>query len=145
MHSGMHLQRKTGKWPALYPQAAQRGAKIFVGRGRCNVCHVGPRFTSSEFHNAGVPYFIAPNQVDPGRFGGIAAVKSNPWNLASRHNDDPTKTGAWATQRVARLHRNFGEFRIPTLRNLTATGPYMHNGSLPTLDRVGAPLLGNKH
>jgi cytochrome c peroxidase len=37
---------------------------------------------------------------------------------------------------VAQLHRNFGEFKIPTLRGLTDTAPYMHNGSLPTLERV---------
>ena len=130
------LAVKNWKAAAEYPLVAQRGAKIFAGRGRCNVCHVGPRFTSGEFHDAGVPYFIAPGRVDPGRFNGITAVKRNPWNLSSRHNDDQEKTGAWATKQVTRLHRNFGEFRIPTLRNLTATAPYMHNGSLPTLERV---------
>ena len=33
-------------------------------------------------------------------------------------------------------HRNFGEFRTPTLRNLAVTAPYMHNGSLATLRDV---------
>jgi cytochrome c peroxidase len=119
-----------------YPIAAQRGARIFVGRGRCNVCHFGPRFTSGEFHDAGVPYFIGPSKVDPGRHKGISLVKRSPWNLAGKYNDGATKSGAWATQQVAQLHRNFGEFKIPTLRGLTDTAPYMHNGSLPTLERV---------
>ena len=39
-------------------------------------------------------------------------------------------------RQVEQLHRNFGEFRIPTLRGLVATAPYMHDGSLPTLQRV---------
>jgi cytochrome c peroxidase len=33
-------------------------------------------------------------------------------------------------------HRNFGEFRTPSLRNLAVTAPYMHNGSLATLRDV---------
>lgn len=116
--------------------AAQRDVRIFVGWGRCNVCHFGPRFTSGEFHDAGVPYFIGPSKVDPGRHKGISLVKRSPWNLAGKYNDDATKSGAWATQQVEQLHRNFGEFKIPTLRGLTHTAPYMHNGSLPTLERV---------
>ena len=130
------LAREDWEAAARYPAGARRGAKIFVGRGRCSVCHFGPRFTSGEFHDAGVPYFIAPGKVDPGRYKGIAGVKQSLWNLAGRFNDDPKKAGAWATQQVVQLHRNFGEFKIPTLRGLTATAPYMHNGSLPTLERV---------
>jgi cytochrome c peroxidase len=37
---------------------------------------------------------------------------------------------------VEPLHRNWGEFRVPSLRNVAATGPYMHNGSLATLPDV---------
>jgi cytochrome c peroxidase len=37
---------------------------------------------------------------------------------------------------VALEHRNFGEFRVPSLRNVARTAPYMHNGSLATLRDV---------
>lgn len=130
------LSRQDWAAAARYPKAALRGAKMFVGRGKCNVCHFGARFTSGEFHDAGVPYFIAPGVVDPGRHQGIAGVKSSAWNLAGKYNDDPHKAGAWATRQVRQLHRNFGEFKIPSLRGLVATAPYMHDGSLPTLERV---------
>ena len=33
-------------------------------------------------------------------------------------------------------HRNWGEFRVPSLRNVAETAPYMHNGSLATLEAV---------
>ena len=33
-------------------------------------------------------------------------------------------------------HRNFGEFRVPGLRNVALTAPYMHNGSLASLRDV---------
>lgn len=119
-----------------YPQAAQRGAALFVGRGKCNVCHVGPRFTNGEFADAGVPYFIEPGRVDTGRHGGIAKLKDSPFNLTGRFNDDPQRAGAWATQHVAELHTNFGAFKVPPLRNLTRTAPYMHDGSRATLANV---------
>jgi cytochrome c peroxidase len=31
---------------------------------------------------------------------------------------------------------DMGKFKIPTLRNVALTAPYMHDGSLPTLDAV---------
>jgi cytochrome c peroxidase len=33
-------------------------------------------------------------------------------------------------------HRNWGEWKIPSLRNLVQTAPYMHDGSLATLREV---------
>jgi cytochrome c peroxidase len=121
---------------AAYPQAAQRGAALFVGRGKCNFCHVGPAFSNGEFSDAGVPYFIEPGRVDPGRHGGIVKLKASPYSLTGRHNDDPARTTAWATRHVAELHTNFGAFKVPSLRNLIRTAPYMHDGSRATLADV---------
>lgn len=121
---------------AKFPAAAQRGAKLFVGRGKCHFCHVGPAFTNGEFSDAGVPYFIEPGRVDPGRHGGIAKLKSSRFNLTGAFNDDQRPEVTWATRHVAPLHSNFGEFKVPSLRNLTRTAPYMHNGSRATLADV---------
>jgi cytochrome c peroxidase len=33
-------------------------------------------------------------------------------------------------------HRNFGEFKVPSLRNAALTAPYMHDGQLATLADV---------
>ena len=41
-----------------------------------------------------------------------------------------------ATRHVEQQHRNWGEFRVPSLRNVARTAPYMHNGSLATLADV---------
>lgn len=56
---------------ASYPEAAQRGLQLFIGRGNCVLCHNGPRFSNNEFHDAGVPYFLNETEVDEGRFGGL--------------------------------------------------------------------------
>ena len=118
-----------------YPEAAQRGLRIFVGRGNCSACHFGPTFTNGEFHDTGVPFFIKGG-VDPGRHGGIRKLVANPLNLLGGHNDDRSGASAVKTRQVALEHRNFGEFKVPSLRNVAQTAPYMHNGSLATLADV---------
>jgi cytochrome c peroxidase len=121
---------------ARYPLAAQRGLAIFIGKGRCDVCHVGARFSNGEFHDVGVPHFIGQGQVDAGRFDGIRKLQANRYNLLGPYNDDPTRATAISTRHVAAEHRNFGEFKVPSLRNVARTAPYMHNGSLATLADV---------
>lgn len=121
---------------ATYPRAAQRGLQLFVGKGKCSFCHTGPLFSNGEFHDAGVPYFIEPGRVDSGRHDGIKSIKSSPFTLAGAYTDDEEKSGAWAVQQVREQHSNFGTFRVPSLRNVANTAPYMHNGSLLSLEAV---------
>jgi cytochrome c peroxidase len=121
---------------AAYPEAAKRGLTIFVGKGRCNLCHLGPAFTNGEFHDTGIPFFLGRGRVDPGRHAGIQKLRDSPYTLLGAYNDDPKRTTATGTRHVRLEHRNFGEFRTPSLRNLVVTAPYMHNGSLATLREV---------
>ncbi|MCR9139442.1 MAG: hypothetical protein NXI27_25805 [Alphaproteobacteria bacterium] len=130
------LEREDYKAANDYPESAQRGAALFVGRGRCNLCHIGARFTNDEFDDAGVPYFTGPGGVDPGRFEGIRQLRASPYNLLGRHNDSPENASGWATAQVAQTHRTFGQFKVPSLRQLVQTAPYMHDGSLKTLQEV---------
>jgi len=118
-----------------YPENAQRGLKIFIGAGRCNLCHLGPRFSNGEFGDVGIPYFTADG-VDAGRYGGIRQVRTNPYNLLGKYNDGDPVQNAVSSSHVRLSHRNWGEFKIPGLRAVSATAPYMHNGSLPTLRDV---------
>lgn len=118
-----------------YPEAAQRGLKIFIGRGRCNLCHSGPRFSNGEFGDVGIPYFV-PGGVDAGRYRGIQQVLQNPYNLLGRYNDGDSAKNAISIRHVNLTHRNWGEFKVPGLRAVAATAPYMHNGSLATLRDV---------
>jgi cytochrome c peroxidase len=121
---------------ARYPEAAKRGLRLFVGRGNCFVCHSGPNFSNGEFHDNGVPFFIRPGVVDPGRYEGIRTVRASPFNLLGRYNDDKSRATAQTTRHVQLEHRNWGEFRTPSLRNVSVTAPYMHDGRFPTLRDV---------
>jgi cytochrome c peroxidase len=122
--------------PSDYPPAAQRGLKIFIGKGNCSTCHFGPHFTNGEFADTGVPFFVAKGKVDPGRHEGIKRLKASPFNLLGRFNDDAARKTSVGTRHVELQHRNFGEWRVPSLRNVALTAPYMHNGSLDTLHDV---------
>ena len=121
---------------AAYPAAAQRGLALFLGRARCYVCHSGPNFSNGEFSDIGVPFFVGKAQVDPGRHGGIQSLRASRYNLLGPFNDDASRSTATSTRHVLIDHRHFGEFRVPSLRNLARTAPYMHNGSLRTLREV---------
>lgn len=121
---------------AKYPESAKRGLKIFIGKGSCNTCHTGIAFTNGEFHDTGIPFFIEPGRVDAGRHEGIRKLRSSRFNLLGPYNDDPERSTATGTTHVTLEHRNFGEFRTPSLRNLALTAPYMHNGRLAGLRDV---------
>jgi cytochrome c peroxidase len=121
---------------AAYPLAAQRGLRIFVGPGRCSVCHLGPQFTNGEFHDVGIPFLVGPGRVDGGRHEGIKRLRADPFNLLGPYSDDATGAAATKTRHVEPQHTNFGQFKTPSLRNVARTAPYMHDGRLPTLRDV---------
>ncbi|MEL3892325.1 cytochrome c peroxidase [Ferrovibrio sp. MS7] len=116
-------------------EAAQQGAKLFVGKGQCAICHIGPGFTNREFHDIGVPYMVRPGLVDPGRHLGLRRLSESKLTRLGPFSDDPARESV-TTRHVTLLHRNWGEFRVPSLRNLVGTAPYMHNGSRATLRDV---------
>jgi cytochrome c peroxidase len=135
------LARGDVRAASRYPAAAQRGLRLFIGHGRCSVCHAGPAFSNGEFADIGVPFFV-PGGVDPGRHGGLQAVQASRMNRLGPFSDaqalgakmvDPRSV---TTRHVVIEPRHFGEFRVPGLRQLTRTAPYMHNGSLATVEAV---------
>jgi cytochrome c peroxidase len=129
------LARQDVQAAARYPADAQRGLQLFIGRGRCQLCHAGPRFSHGEFGDIGAGFFVRPGVVDPGRHGGILALRASAYNLLSPHADAPGDA-AVKTRHVQLQHRNFGEFKVPTLRNVALSGPYLHDGRLATLAEV---------
>jgi cytochrome c peroxidase len=127
------LARGDRRAAARYPLSAQRGLRLFIGKGNCALCHLGPRFSNGEFADTGLPFFSRPGIVDPGRHAGIETLRASPYNLLSAWSDgaDATKT-----RHVQPQHRNFGEFKVPSLRNAALTAPYTHDGQLATLADV---------
>lgn len=124
-----------GDYTALTP-AAKRGLRLFIGKAACVDCHSGTAFTDNKFHNTGVPQVgINLPLVDNGRFDDLTATLSNAFNTAGKYSDNQAigmaKLGALKVTDDLR-----GQFRTGMLRQIDRIGPYMHTGSLATLEDV---------
>lgn len=97
----------------------------------CNLCHqlhtsaIAPRetFSNYEYHNIGVPVNAQVRALN-----GVGADGVDQGLLANPEVDDPAQAG---------------KFKVPTLRNVAITGPYMHNGVFEDLRTV--VLFYNKY
>ena len=106
-----------GDKTAISPPA-QQGLELFQGRANCALCHHGLNFTDSGFHNIGVPSSV--KQKVSGRF-----------SLKKLLIDSDT-----GRYKVTGRPEDLSSFKTPTLRNITQTAPYMHNGVFETLEEV---------
>jgi cytochrome c peroxidase len=115
-------------------EAEQRGAGLFVGKGKCAQCHSGPFFTDQKFHNVGLrPALVAVVFIDaddPGASRGLAASLADPLNSKGVYSDgdDGRLVGPTAADE--------GSFRTPALRCGTRRPSFMHTAQLATLEEV---------
>ena len=100
--------------------AAKRGEVLFHSRPlSCFTCHGGVHFSGAMgtarrqmpvvFHNTGL-YNLPGSSSYPANNGGLYEVTRDP--------------------------RDVGKFKAPTLRNIAVTAPYMHDGSIPSLEEA---------
>jgi cytochrome c peroxidase len=101
--------------------AVERGFNLFMGKAACGTCHfapifngtVPPRYRESESEVLGTPASKNPDSLfldtDVGRYGGMAKEKIDFYKYS---------------------------FKTPTVRNISLTAPYMHNGVYSTLEEV---------
>jgi cytochrome c peroxidase len=98
------------RWQAgderVVSEEVKMGWHAFKGWG-CVNCHTGPNYTDNAFHTTGVG-----------------------WDPATRTFSDP---GRFA---ITKVEQDKGAFKTPSLRDLTRRAPYMHDGSLKTLNEV---------
>jgi len=114
----------------------KRGLKIFIGKGNCVRCHSGSNFTDGKFHNLGIPQLLLTGTTfDEGRSSGITSKLLNTttgngfFNTASIYNDGTTNRVNGLSAATA----DVGAFKTPTLRSVSKTGPYFHNGTFNSL------------
>ncbi|MBI1745482.1 MAG: cytochrome-c peroxidase [Acidobacteria bacterium] len=97
---------ETGGDKKALSESAWRGLKVFRGKGQCHLCHTGFNLTDELYHNLGAGWAESEKDRDLGRYA------------------------------VTRKEEDKGKFKTPTLREIEKTGPYMHDGSLRTLEEV---------
>jgi cytochrome c peroxidase len=110
------------------------GFALFIGRGRCSLCHRGPLFTGHEFFALGLP--PGKSGQDPGRAKASKPVREDPFNCLGRFSDgkpaDCSELRYWADDELA----FYANFKTPSLRNVALTAPYMHAGHFAELAQV---------
>jgi len=111
-----------------YPVAAQRGLRLFIGSGRCVACHAGANFSDGEFHRSSIVSTLHDGTQDSGRVLGLNKLLASPYARNSRFDDDIN-----AERKSASQPAEAGAFRTPGLREVGATAPYMHDGSIGNL------------
>ena len=130
------VMRNDWKTAASYPDSARRGARLFMGKGNCSLCHFGPNFSNGEFHEIGIPIVRKSGGIDWGRYQGIKMLRASRFNLLGTYNDDKAKATGQSTRFVDLAPQTFEQFRAPGLRNVALSAPYMHNGHFATLRDV---------
>jgi cytochrome c peroxidase len=94
------------------------GFNLFMGKGKCATCHFAPVF------NGTVPPYFAESELEV-----LGVPNSKAWENATVDDD----LGRYY---YAEVELKKHAFKTPTVRNISKTGPYMHNGVYDTLEEV---------
>jgi cytochrome c peroxidase len=112
---------RRGDDPEAISESAKRGEALFFSeRLECFHCHGGFNLTGTvdyldkgfaevEFHNTGL------------------------YNLKGKFSYPPPNLGLYE---FTHQEEDIGKFKAPTLRNIAVTAPYMHDGSIRTIEEV---------
>jgi cytochrome c peroxidase len=129
-----------GKEENAITNKAKSGFKIFTGKGLCSTCHTIDQnhalFTDHKLHNTGLGFarsmgihpFKNKLQVAPGVF---ITISKNLFNSLPRESVNDL-----GFYEVTQNPQDRWKYKTPTLRNITLTPPYMHDGSIGDLKTV---------
>ncbi len=118
----------------------KRGFELFMGKGACGACHLVEKdhalFTDQLLHNTGLGY--------QGSYAGVSnttRVQLAPGVFAELDNSkirdvSREKENDLGRYEVTENPNDRWKYRTPSLRNVSLTAPYMHDGSMHTLRQV---------
>ena len=116
----------------------KRGFDLFINEGRCVSCHVIEQtqaiFTDNRFHNIGVGINNIQNDVPELATEFLEADRTlSEVDVEVLTDPRTSELGRFA---ISHGFDDLGSFKTPTLRNVAVTAPYMHDGSIETLEDV---------
>ncbi len=115
---------------ATFTTQERRGLAIFEGKGNCAACHPNrpvnkntpPLFTDFSYDNIGSP----------------KNAKSSFYTMPAEFNPDGENFVDLGLGGNLNIFVEEGKFKVPTLRNVAITSPYLHNGYFTQLRNVVA-------
>jgi len=99
-------------------QEEKAGFNLFMGKAKCGTCHFAPLFNGTQ-----APLFIKSEAE-------VLGVPATTDTLRPKIDPDPGRYALYAYPQYKHA------FKTSTVRNITKTGPYMHNGIYKTLEEV---------
>lgn len=125
-----------GRDPNALSPAAVRGLALFRDRAGCEKCHtIGPEaalFTDNQFHSLGVGFKrVSPRLAEITRY--VADNNGRELDEAVLTRAEFSELGRFV---VTLDPVDIGRFKTPSLRNVAVTAPYMHDGSINTLEEA---------
>jgi cytochrome c peroxidase len=118
--------------------SAERGLALFQGSAQCATCHVigktSALFTDNAFHSLSVGLQRIEQRL-PEITTRLVYLRENGAHLDQTvlRDEDVAELGRFA---VTLRPADIGKFRTPSLRNVALTAPYMHDGSVATLNQA---------
>ena len=129
--------RYANRADALTP-LEQRGFAVFSGAGACMACHTANEhsalFADGAFHVTGAGFKPQAKSISVQLAAGVH-TQLKPEDLSAFANPREPDVGRFEITKAAA--DRFG-FKTPSLRNVSRTAPYMHDGGLASLEEVVA-------
>lgn len=121
---------------SVLSDAQLRGLELFQGRAGCAQCHIiearSAPLSDHRFHSIGVGLGeILPHL--PTIAKKVAAADRRALERMIAEDPNVAALGRFI---VTKDPHDIAKFRTPSLRNVTLTAPYMHDGSIETLESV---------
>jgi cytochrome c peroxidase len=109
---------------------AKKGYELFIGKGKCAECHDGVSLSDNKFYALNV-LENAEQEKDP-RVAATRRFVAKVYHYEDFRNlmEDPGR------YLITKDKNDWKAFKTPTVREISKTGPYMHNGIYQTLDEV---------
>jgi len=111
-----------------------RGMRLFRRKGNCANCHEisgkDALFMDNRFYNLGVGF----EKVNPKIADFVEALRAG--DSADEFAFTDAQRAELGRFNVTHIIADIGKFKTPTLRNIALTAPYMHDGSMNTLEEV---------
>lgn len=108
------------------------GLKLFIGKANCTTCHFSPLLSSQHFQNIGTGI----RNKDMGR---SKVAETQAWDIFNCLGEysDALKSDCKDLEFMSKdRHALAGSFKVPSLRNVSNTAPYLHDGRFKQLESV---------
>ena len=127
---------------AALSAAAKQGFALFTGKARCSSCHFVHEnyalFTDHALHNTGIGAEQSKAKRRSMKPVSVELVPGVTVPIKLRSGESKTVKAPQDLGRMGITNRveDLFAFKTPILRNVALTAPYMHDGSIQTLEEV---------